>query len=73
METFDDWYFELFKSGDGICLNQQEIAKSAWEYQQEKINHIREYLVSGMQIAPKNSEYWLALLDFLDELDGVAK
>lgn len=42
MKTFDDWYFDLFESGNGVCLNQQEIAQESWDYQQEKINELQK-------------------------------
>ena len=41
MKTFDDWYFDLFEEGNGVCLNQQEIAQESWDYQQEKINELQ--------------------------------
>ena len=45
--------------------------EKVWNHQQEKIDHIREYLTSGMEVATENSEYWLALRDCLDELDWI--
>ena len=30
-KIFDEWYFDLFESGNGSALNQQEIAEEAWD------------------------------------------
>ena len=49
------------------------LAEKAWNHQQAKIDHIREYLTSGMEVATENSEYCLALRDCLNELDGIQK
>ena len=42
MRSFDDWYFDLFESGNGACLNQQEIAEEAWDYQQSKVDELQK-------------------------------
>ena len=41
MRSFDDWYFDLFESDNGACLNQQEIAEEAWDYQQSKVDELQ--------------------------------
>lgn len=41
MRSFNDWYFDLFESGNGACLNQQEIAEEAWDYQQSKVDELQ--------------------------------
>lgn len=40
MRSFNDWYFDLFESGNGSCLNQQEIAEEAWQHQQSKVDEL---------------------------------
>ena len=40
MRSFNDWYFDLFESGNGARLNQQEIAEEAWDYQQSKVDEL---------------------------------
>ena len=42
MKTFSDWYFDLFESGVGSRLNQQEIAEDAWDYQQSKVDELQK-------------------------------
>lgn len=42
MRSFNDWYFDLFESGNGACLNQQEIAEEAWDYQQSKVDELQK-------------------------------
>lgn len=41
MRSFNDWYFDLFESGNGSCLNQQEIAEEAWQHQQSKVDEVQ--------------------------------
>lgn len=41
MRSFNDWYFDLFESGNGARLNQQEIAEEAWDYQQSKVDELQ--------------------------------
>ena len=41
MKSFNDWYFDLFESGNGARLNQQEIAEEAWDYRQSKIDELQ--------------------------------
>ena len=41
MRSFNDWYFDLFESGNGACLNQQEIAEEAWDYRQTEVDELR--------------------------------
>nr|DAF69074.1 MAG TPA: hypothetical protein [Caudoviricetes sp.] len=40
INNFNDWYFDLFENQNGVCLNQQEIAEEAWDYQAEKIQKV---------------------------------
>lgn len=42
MESFEDWYFELFENGNGSSLNQQEIAEEAWDFRQTEIDGLRK-------------------------------
>ena len=41
MRSFNDWYFDLFESGNGAYLNQQEIAEEAWQHQQSKVDELQ--------------------------------
>ena len=41
MRSFNDWYFDLFESGNGACLNQQEIAEEAWDYRQTEVDELQ--------------------------------
>jgi hypothetical protein len=40
MRSFENWYFDLFESGNGVCLNQQEIAEEAWDYRQTEVDEV---------------------------------
>lgn len=42
MKSFDEWYFELFESGKGVKLNQQEIANEAWDSRQDEIDELQK-------------------------------
>lgn len=42
MKSFEDWYFELFESGNGFSLNQQEIAEEAWDFRQDEVDELRK-------------------------------
>lgn len=42
INNFNDWYFDLFENSNGGCLNQQEVAEEAWDYQQGKIQKVLE-------------------------------
>lgn len=42
MRSFNDWYFDLFESGNGACLNQQEIAEEAWDYRQNEVDELQK-------------------------------
>ncbi|QXR26987.1 hypothetical protein [Acinetobacter junii] len=42
MRSFNDWYFDLFESGNGACLNQQEIAEEAWDYRQTEVDELQK-------------------------------
>lgn len=42
MRSFNDWYFDLFESGNGACLNQQEIAQEAWDYRQTEVDELQK-------------------------------
>lgn len=39
---FIDWYIELFETGNGACLNQQEIAEEAWDYHKDEIDQLKK-------------------------------
>jgi hypothetical protein len=39
---FIDWYIELFESGKGVKLNQQEIAEEAWDYRKDEIDQLKK-------------------------------
>ncbi|WP_336943116.1 hypothetical protein [Acinetobacter modestus] len=44
MRSFNDWYFDLFESGNGSCLNQQEIAEEAWDYRQTEVDKLIQHI-----------------------------
>ena len=75
MRSFDEWYFDLFESGNGARLNQQEIAEEAWDYQQSKIDELQKR-VDAAKYYMKNIFSGDAevdqchLGDLLDILDG---
>ena len=52
------------------CTRAQAFAMGQ-RSKQISIDHIREYLITGIQCAQENSEYWIALRDCLNELDGI--
>lgn len=70
MRSFNDWYFDLFESGNGSCLNQQEIAQEAWDYQQSKVDEMQKRL-------QKLFDNWncggMNLFDLLDALEQAIK
>ena len=72
MKTFSDWYFDLFESGVGSRLNQQEIAEDAWDYQQSKVDEITQLyakeLFNKKVVAKKASEKLAGLQLQNDEL-----
>lgn len=72
---FDKWFnkHHAVKSayGDAYSLGAERGFNAGKEIKQESINHMRDYLITGMQFAPENSGYWLALRDCLDELEGI--
>lgn len=49
MNDFNSWYYDLFETGNGTCLNQQEIAEEAWteswDRQQVKINKAVDFVM----------------------------
>lgn len=49
MNDFNSWYYDLFETGNGTCLNQQEIAEEAWteswDRQQGKINKTVDFVM----------------------------
>lgn len=49
MRGFNDWYFDLFESGNGACLNQQEIAEEAWQHQQSKIDELQKRVDAALK------------------------
>ena len=50
MRSFNDWYFDLFESGNGACLNQQEIAEEAWDYQQSKVDELQKRVDAAFRV-----------------------
>lgn len=71
MIDFDEWYVTWQGWHDSDYMMNKKAFTDGQKSKQESIDHMREYLVTGMQIAPENSEYWLALRDCLNELDGI--
>ncbi len=58
MRSFNDWYFDLFESGNGARLNQQEIAEEAWDYQQSKVDDLtkqRDSFIKAYEIKMNES------------------
>lgn len=53
MKSFDDWYFELFESGNGSSLNQQEIAEEAWDFRQNEIDELQKLIDEALSCADK--------------------
>lgn len=45
--------------------------KAGQESKQASIDHMREYIISGMQLSTENLEYWIALSDCLEEFDRI--
>lgn len=70
MRSFDDWYFDLFESGSGACLNQQEIAEEAWDYQQSKVDELQND-VSIMLASHKRIS--VELLQQQDKIENLIK
>lgn len=46
MKSFDEWYFDLFESGNGSALNQQEIAEEAWDFRQAEIDELKREMLN---------------------------
>lgn len=57
MRSFNDWYFDLFESGNGARLNQQEIAEEAWDYQQSKVDELQKKITELKEIINENNKH----------------
>lgn len=63
MKSFEDWYFELFESGNGSSLNQQEIAEEAWDFRQAEVDELRKNFNNALKTIEIQQR-------FLDDADG---
>jgi hypothetical protein len=57
MRSFNDWYFDLFESGNGARLNQHEIAEEAWDYQQSKVDELQKKITELKEIINENNKH----------------
>ena len=64
-KIFDEWYFDLFESGNGSALNQQEIAEEAWDFRQSEVDELRKRIDV---LSKKLNEMAHIFLDDLDEI-----
>ncbi len=65
MKSFDEWYFDLFESGNGSALNQQEIAEEAWDFRQAEVDELQKRIDV---LSKKLNEMAHIFLDDLDEI-----
>ena len=63
-KIFDEWYFDLFESGNGSALNQQEIAEEAWDFRQAEVDELQKRIDV---LSKKLNEMAHIFLDDLDE------
>lgn len=68
---FDEWIKTQGDRSAAWKRGAESAFNAGQEIKQGSINHMREYLITGMQCAPENSEYWLALRDCLDEFERI--
>ena len=47
-KIFDEWYFDLFESGNGSALNQQEIAEEAWDFRQAEVDELQKRIEEAL-------------------------
>ena len=67
MKRFDEWYFDLFESGNGSALNQQEIAEEAWDFRQAEVDELQKRI----DVLSKKLNEMAHI--FLDDLDDILK
>ena len=48
-KIFDEWYFDLFESGNGSALNQQEIAEEAWDFRQAEVDELQKRIDEALK------------------------
>ena len=74
MRSFNDWYFDLFESGNGASLNQQEIAEEAWDYQQSKVDELTKQRgldeMAINQISHANQQWQLKCSELQKRVDA---
>lgn len=73
MRSFNDWYFDLFESGNGSCLNQQEIAQKAWDYQQSKVDELQKQVDAAQELFDNWDFGDMNLFDLLHALQKTLK
>ena len=67
MKSFDEWYFDLFESGNGSALNQQEIAEEAWDFRQAEVDELKRKLNEIVILVRDNTpDYYLD--NMIDEI-----
>ena len=64
MKSFDEWYFDLFESGNGSALNQQEIAEEAWDFRQAEVDELKNKIV--ILVRDNTPDYYLD--NMIDEI-----
>ena len=69
--------FDLFESGNGSALNQQEIAEEAWDFRQaevdelqKRIDDLKSFCIKGVESNMLSIEYNQALIDMHNILKG---
>ena len=53
-KIFDEWYFDLFESGNGSALNQQEIAEEAWDFRQAEVDELQKRIDDALHEADES-------------------
>ena len=53
-KSFDEWYFDLFESGNGSALNQQEIAEEAWDFRQAEVDDLKKRIDEALHEADES-------------------
>ena len=70
-KIFDEWYFDLFESGNGSALNQQEIAEEAWDFRQAEVDELQKRIDEALKFAnDAHSDLNIGMLKMVDILKG---
>ena len=61
-KSFDEWYFDLFESGNGSALNQQEIAEEAWDFRQAEVDELQKRIDEAIAILSSKKKMYVDMV-----------